>query len=181
MRAMILAAGRGKRMRPLTDTTPKPLLRVGGQPLIVWHIKRLVAAGINHIIINHAWLGEQIISALGNGQQYGAQLHYSAESTALETAGGIRQALPFFQDQPFLVINGDIWCDWDAREALDAASRLRQCQALAWLLVVDNPDHNPDGDFLFPALCPHKLTFSGIGVYQPALFAGLPARRALPL
>lgn len=181
MRAMILAAGRGERMRPLTDTTPKPMLKAGGKPLIVWHIERLVAAGIHDIIINHAWLGEQIVSTLGDGQQYGARLQYSPETTALETAGGIRQALPFFQDQAFVVINGDIWCDWDASAAFDAALALQQHQALAWILLVSNPGHNAEGDFLFPGLCTDKLTFSGIGVYQPALFADLPAKRPLPL
>src|SRR5690554_3825789 len=100
MRAMILAAGRGERMRPLTDRTPKPLLCVGGKPLIVWHIERLTAAGVTNIIINHAWLGDQIEATLGNGNQFGARLHYSAETTALETAGGIVKALPFFQDRP---------------------------------------------------------------------------------
>ncbi|SUV85279.1 nucleotidyl transferase [Bordetella pertussis] len=113
MRAMILAAGRGERMRPLTDTTPKPLLAVGGKPLIVWHIERLVAAGLRDIVINHAWLGQRIVDHLGDGGAYGARLHYSAEAAALETAGGIAQALPLLGDAPFLVINGDIWCDWD--------------------------------------------------------------------
>ncbi|WP_154586929.1 nucleotidyltransferase family protein, partial [Bordetella pertussis] len=117
MRAMILAAGRGERMRPLTDTTPKPLLAVGGKPLIVWHIERLVAAGLRDIVINHAWLGQRIVDHLGDGGAYGARLHYSAEAAALETAGGIAQALPLLGDAPFLVINGDIWCDWDPAQA----------------------------------------------------------------
>ncbi len=148
MRAMILAAGRGERMRPLTDTTPKPLLRVAGKPLIVWHIERLVAAGINDIIINHAWLGEQIEKTLGDGSQFGARLIYSAETIALETAGGIVKALPFFQGQPFLVVNGDIWCDWDPAKAYVYVDALQDSSALAWLLLVDNPPHHPDGDFL---------------------------------
>src|SRR5690554_1479657 len=103
MRAMILAAGRGERMRPLTDRTPKPLLNVGGKPLIVWHIEKLAAAGIQNIVINHAWLGEQFVTQLGYGERWGVQLHYSPESTPLETAGGIRQALPLLGQAPFLV------------------------------------------------------------------------------
>lgn len=189
MRAMILAAGRGERMRPLTDTTPKPLLRVGGKPLIVWHIERLVAAGFQDIIINHAWLGMQIEHALGCGRDLGARLHYSPEDAALETAGGIAKALPFFRDQPFLVINGDIWCDWNPAQAHASADVLRQRKALAWLLLVNNPAHNPNGDFVLTRTsdvtlpdsqrdnnrtCP-ALTFSGIGVYCPELFADVPA------
>lgn len=181
MRAMILAAGRGQRMRPLTDTTPKPLLLAGGKPLIVWHIERLVAAGITDIIVNHAWLGEQITATLEDGQQFGARLQYSAEPTALETAGGIRQALPFFEGQPFLVVNSDIWCDWDATLAIEAAQQLATMHALAWIMLVDNPEHNPAGDFLFPALHSQPLTFAGIGVYDPELFANVPPGRARPL
>src|SRR5699024_874313 len=174
MKAMILAAGRGERMRPLTDTQPKPLLNVAGKPLIVWHIERLVAAGITQIIINHAWLGHLIEQTLGCGDKWGAQLHYSAEPKGLETAGGIANVLPFFEQQPFLVINGDIWCDWDARQAQRHALALKQQQALAWLLMVDNPSHNPNGDFFFPQLAPHALTFAGIGVYHPKLFSAIP-------
>ena len=148
MRAMILAAGRGTRMRPLTDTTPKPLLDAGGKPLIVWHIERLVAAGITRIIINHAWLGAQIEDALGDGRRFGAQLHYSPESPALETAGGIARALWFFQNNPFLVINGDIWCDWTPDRVHSRIQTLAQGDALAWLLLVNNPAHNPEGDFV---------------------------------
>lgn len=200
MRAMILAAGRGKRMRPLTDTTPKPLLRVAGKPLIVWHIERLVAGGIPDIIINHAWLGQQIETSLGDGRQFGARLHYSPEPVALETAGGIARALPFFGKQPFLVINGDIWCDWDPVLAGNSAKALHSQKALAWLLMVDNPQHNPDGDFGLaapldaPALAassipihktcetPTPTPFSGvhlrddkqrIGLAQPLTFAGI--------
>lgn len=175
MRAMILAAGRGSRMRPLTDTIPKPLLSVGGKPLIVWHIERLVTAGISRIIINHAWLGTQIESVLGDGRQFGATLHYSAETTALETAGGIARALWFFQDQPFLVINGDIWCDWNPVWAQYGVRALTEHDALAWLLLVSNPVHNPDGDFLLttplgndndtkaaPDLAPAKADYSTV-------------------
>lgn len=191
MRAMILAAGRGERMRPLTDSTPKPLLKAGGKPLITWHIERLVAAGVVDIIVNHAWLGAQIEHALGDGSFYGARIRYSAEPSPLETAGGIAQALPFFGDQPFLVINGDIWCDWDPAQAHGIARALEENDALAWLLLVDNPPHHERGDFVLdgaglihasanmPDDC--KLTFAGIGVYKPQLFAHLPQRQAAPL
>lgn len=188
MRAMILAAGRGERMRPLTDTCPKPLLRAGGVPLITWHIRHLVQAGIRDIIVNHAWLGAQIEAALGDGAHEGARLVYSPETQALETAGGINQALAFFEDEPFLVVNGDIWCDWDFAQSADLAATLRRQDALTWLLLVDNPAHHPEGDF---TLGTHALvgmpnghttlTFSGIGIYQPELFAGLPKGVATPL
>lgn len=195
MRAMILAAGRGERMRPLTDTTPKPLLHVGGKPLIVWHIERLVAAGFQDIIINHAWLGMQIEHTLGSGKHLDARLHYSAEDTPLETAGGIAKALPFFKNQPFLVVNGDIWCDWDPAQARASADALRQRGALAWLLLVNNPPHHPDGDFVLttvadvtlPGLLSDDnhigpaLTFSGIGVYCPELFANVPPHQPVAL
>lgn len=195
MKAMILAAGRGERMRPLTDTTPKPLLHAGGKPLIVWHIERLVNAGVRDIIINHAWLGEQIEAALGSGARFGARLNYSAENPALETAGGIAKVLPFFQGQPFLVVNGDIWCDWDHNHAKACAQALREHNAQAWLLLVDNPAHHANGDFLLSTTQNQKtpfviasvtrpedhihhprakrLTFSGIGVYQPELFTDI--------
>src|SRR3546814_6006834 len=124
MRAMILAAGRGERMRPLTDTTPKPLLQVGGQPLIVWHIRRLAQAGITDLIVNHAWLGQQIEDALGDGSHFGARISYSAETQALETAGGIAQALDFFQDQAFLVINGDVWRSEEHTSELQSLMRI---------------------------------------------------------
>ncbi len=186
MRAMILAAGRGERMRPLTDRTPKPLLPVGGKPLAVWHLERLAAAGLREIVINHAWLGEQIEAALGDGSRWNVRIRYSQETIALETAGGIARALPLLGDAPFLVINGDIWCDWDPGEAAALATRLDGRDALAWLLLVDNPPHHPEGDF---ALCgehvltqgPDKLTFSGIGIYHPALFAHTAPDRPAPL
>jgi MurNAc alpha-1-phosphate uridylyltransferase len=187
MRAMILAAGRGERMRPLTDTRPKPLLEAGGRPLIVWHLRRLAHAGFTDILINHAWLGAQIEDALGDGGPWGVRLRYSAESPALETAGGIARALPFFQDQPFLVVNGDIWCDWDPAQARDWAARL-PADALAHLLMVDNPAHHPDGDFHLRAdgriTLPQAgaaLTFAGVGLYRPALFADTPPDRPAPL
>lgn len=187
MRAMILAAGRGERMRPLTDHTPKPLLPAGGKPLIVWHIERLAAAGIRDIVINHAWLGEQLPATLGDGSAFGVHIAYSAEPSALETAGGIAQALPLLGAQPFLVINGDIWCDWDPGQAAQAAARLDAERADAWLALVDNPEHHPHGDFALDAggrvhaAGASKLTFAGIGIYRPALFHGLPAATPAPL
>ena len=187
MRAMILAAGRGERMRPLTDTTPKPLLAVGGKPLIVWHIERLVAAGLRDIVINHAWLGQRIVDHLGDGGAYGARLRYSAEAAALETAGGIAQALPLLGDAPFLVINGDIWCDWDPAQARRQAAALDAAGAQAWLLLVDNPPQHPQGDFrleddgrVADDGAP-KLTFAGIGLYRPALFDPVARGSAAPL
>ena len=183
--AMILAAGRGERMRPLTDHIPKPLLSVAHKPLIVWHIERLAAAGICHIVINHAWLGEQIVRYLGDGMRYGVQLRYSAEPQPLETAGGIVQALPLLGPTPFLVISSDTWCDWDPRQASRIVQTMIQRQAQAWLLMVDNPEHHPDGDFTLEADGvvhdggPERLTYSGLGIYHPALFTGLiPGERA---
>jgi MurNAc alpha-1-phosphate uridylyltransferase len=174
MKAMILAAGRGNRMRPLTDRTPKPLLRAGGKALIEHQIERLSAAGFTDLVINHAHLGEQIEHALGNGSRYGVRIRYSAEGQgrALETGGGIFKALPMLGTAPFLVTNGDIWCDFDYRLIKTGDDDL------ATLIMVENPPHNPAGDF---ALAPNgrisangdaQLTFSGIGVYHPELFAG---------
>lgn len=188
MRAMILAAGRGERMRPLTDHMPKPLVPAAGKALIAWNIEKLVKAGIRDIIINHAWLGEQLQAHLGCGARWGAKLSYSPESTALETAGGIAQALPFFQGAPFLVINGDIWTDWDASHAHTMASQM-QAQDLAHLLLVPNPSHHTTGDFgVIPGshyLAPmhaqdaQAYTLSGIGVYRPAMFHDIsPGQRA---
>lgn len=188
MRAMILAAGRGERMRPITDTMPKPLIPAGGKPLIVWHLENLAQAGFKDVVINHAWLGQQIEAYLGSGSAWGLSIQYSAEVTALETAGGIATALPLLGDQPFLVVNGDVWCDWDFKQAIGVAANLEAQAGLAWLLMVDNPEHHPDGDF---ALDPNgqvsdtgvnRLTFAGIGLYRPALFAetatGQPAKLA---
>lgn len=174
MKAMILAAGRGERMRPLTDHTPKPLLMVGAKPLIVWHIERLAAAGFYDLVINHAHLGEQIEAALGNGSQFGVSIRYSAEGEALETAGGIANALPLLGNMPFLVVNGDIYTDYDFS---GLPAKLDET-LLAWLVLVDNPEHNGGGDF---ALAGDRVaeqggilhTFSGIGVYRPELFAGI--------
>lgn len=173
---MILAAGRGERMRPLTDHTPKPLLLAGGKPLIVWQIERLVAAGICDVVINHAHLGERIEAALGDGSRWGARIRYSAEGQgrALETGGGIYRALPLLGKDPFLVVNADVWSDLDYRELEIAPDRL------AHLVLIDNPGHHPRGDFVLaegqvrdPAERPaDRLTFSGIGIYRRELFAG---------
>ncbi len=173
MKAMILAAGRGIRMRPLTDTSPKPLLLAGGKPLIVWHIEALVRAGLRDIVINHAHLGDKLEAALGDGTRYGARIRYSAEGEALETAGGIAQALPLLGKQPFLVVNGDIHCRYDYTTLPTLATN-----DLAHLVLVDNPPHHPQGDFalsggrVLDEGAP-RLTFSGIGVYRPELFASV--------
>ncbi|MDP2794453.1 MAG: nucleotidyltransferase family protein [Sulfurisoma sp.] len=172
---MILAAGRGERMRPLTDRTPKPLLPVGGHPLIVWHLERLARAGIREIVINHAHLGDQIEALLGDGDAWGVSIRYSEEPAgALETAGGIANALPLLGDDPFLVINGDIFCDWDFARAPTALA----AGDLAHLVLVPNPPQHAKGDFRFDngrvdanGIPTH--TFAGIGIYRPELFAGL--------
>ncbi|MDN0083034.1 nucleotidyltransferase family protein [Crenobacter sp. SG2305] len=187
MRAMILAAGRGERMRPLTDRTPKPLLPVGGLPLIGWHIRRLAAAGITDLVINHAWLGEQIEAALGDGAAFGVRIAYSREGQALETAGGIATALPLLGEEPFLVVNGDVLTDVDFTTLAERAESLDG--TLAHLVMVDNPVHHPAGDFGLLAdgrLSTNpadgvSLTFAGIGVYHPALFADTPPHQPAKL
>jgi len=181
MKAMILAAGRGERMRPLTDQTPKPLLKVGDKPLIVWHIENLVKAGFKEIVINHAHLGEQIEDTLKDGGEWGAHIQYSPEKVALETAGGIANALHLLGESLFLVVNGDIFTDIDFAQIHLASPNL------AHLVMVDNPPQHMQGDFalqhgkLFPD--GHtKLTFSGVGIYHPDFFAnvtrGEPAKLA---
>ena len=172
---MILAAGRGERMRPLTDLTPKPLLKVGGKALIEYSIENLVTAGFKEIVINVAHLGRQIVDFCGSGGRWGASIEYSDEGeTALETAGGIAYALPLLGDKPFLVINADIFSHVPL-------ARLRgQKIDLAHLILIENPPHHPLGDFSLSAdglLAEHgseKLTFSGIGVYHPELFQNIP-------
>jgi MurNAc alpha-1-phosphate uridylyltransferase len=181
VKAMILAAGRGERMRPLTDHVPKPLLQVGGKPLIVWHIERLASAGFKEIVINHAHLGEQIEQALGNGNQWAVSIQYSPEGIALETAGGIANALHLLGDAPFLVVNGDVFAEIDF-------SRLKlQAPSLAHLVMVNNPPQHAQGDFALNhgklnSEGENKLTFSGVGIYEPNLFAdiekGQPAKLA---
>jgi MurNAc alpha-1-phosphate uridylyltransferase len=183
---MILAAGRGERMRPLTDTVPKPLLEAGGKPLIAWHLENLARAGVAEVVINHAHLGHMIEAALGDGAAFGLRIRYSPEREALETAGGIAQALTWLGDGPFLVVNGDVFCDLEfsllneARDALSGDDRL-----LAHLVLVDNPPHHPRGDFALlrdgraAADAEPRLAYSGIGVYRAALFAGVvPGSRA---
>lgn len=180
MKAMILAAGRGERMRPLTDHTPKPLLPLGGKPLIVWHLERLAKAGFKEVVINHAHLGAQIEQALGDGSVWGLNIQYSPEPSALETAGGIANALPLLGDTPFLVVNGDVFTDIDFG-ALQLVS-----PNLAHLVMVDNPSQHPEGDFAVDSgmvtdQSNHKLTFSGVGIYHPALFAGVERGQAAKL
>lgn len=175
MKAMILAAGRGERMRPLTDHTPKPLLRAAGKPLIEYTLENLAAAGFCQIVINIAHLGAQIKDYCGSGARWGLSIAYSDEGEmALETAGGIAKALPLLGDAPFLAVNADIVCDFPLRE-------LREVNPdLAHLVMIDNPPHHPEGDFALAGsglLAAHgetKLTFSGIGVYRPELFEGVP-------
>lgn len=186
MKAMILAAGKGERMRPLTLTTPKPLLPAGGKPLIVHHLERLKAAGFQNIVINHAWLGNQIESELGDGSDIGLTIEYSRENQPLETAGGIIHALPLLTDNDedwFLVINGDIWCDFKLAQLAPPLN------ADALLVMTDNPDHNPAGDFCLRAdgtmveNAPETLTFTGISLLHRSLFAELApgARKLAPI
>ncbi len=186
MRAMILAAGRGERMRPLTDHMPKPLLQAGGKPLIVHHIERLVRAGITELVINHAHLGRQIEVHLGDGSRYGAHIRYSDEGTALETAGGIAFALHLVGEQPFAVVNGDIYCDYDFSHLPQQAATLANSEDMAHLVLVDNPEHNLKGDFGLQARrvagdTAPRLTFSGIGLYKPQLFTGIVRGTKAPL
>jgi MurNAc alpha-1-phosphate uridylyltransferase len=182
MKAMILAAGRGVRMRPLTDTRPKSLLPVGGKPLIAWQLEKLARAGFTEAVINHAHLGHLIEAELGDGSRFGVSIRYSPERKALETAGGIALALPLLGTEPFLVINADIFSDYDfsALAGLDLQDRL------AHLVLVDNPPQHPRGDFALEAgqvheTGQHPLTFSGIGVYAPRLFGGIPTGAKVPL
>ncbi len=183
---MILAAGRGKRMRPLTDSTPKPLLVLGGKPLLFRHLEKLAHAGFATVTINHAHLGEQIEAAVGDGSRWNLQVRYSAEVEALETAGGICNALPLIGRRSFAVVNGDVYCDYDYWGLAAAIERLGDSQALAHLVMVDNPPHHPDGDFCLEAGLvrdsgQQMLTFSGLGAYRAELFEPLAqgARHAL--
>jgi MurNAc alpha-1-phosphate uridylyltransferase len=169
---MLLAAGRGERMRPLTDHCPKPLLEVGGKPLIVWHLEALAAAGLRDVVINLSWLGAQIRAALGDGARHGVRLAYSEEGEPpLETGGGIQRALPLLGPGPFLLVNGDVFADVDFR-----ALRL-PAGSLAHLVLVPNPDHHPRGDFhlqdgRITATAGERLTYAGIAVVDPALLEG---------
>ncbi len=172
-RAMILAAGRGERMRPLTDDCPKPLLRVGGKSLIEYHLAMLVAAGIDKAVINLAWQGDKLRAALGTGERYGIEINYSDEGAkALETGGGIFKALPWLLPGPFLVINGDIWTDWRLHSDLQLAA-----DDVAHLVLVPNSPHHPQGDFALAGTRvierdESRLTYSGIGIYREEFFAG---------
>ena len=184
MKAMILAAGRGERMRPLTDHTPKPLLVAGGKALIVWHLERLAAAGFREIVINHAHLGEQIERALSDGSQWGLTIAYSPEPPgALETAGGIAQALPLLGDEPFLVVNGDVYCDFDFGRFFG----LTVANGAAHLVMVDNPAHHAGGDFsldgerIVYAHGGQTVTYAGIAVFSPAFFRDVPVGQPLKL
>ena len=184
---MILAAGRGERMRPLTDTCPKPLLKVRGRPLIVWHILNLVRAGITEIVINHAHLGHMIEEELGDGSKYGASIAYSPEAKALETAGGIANALHLLGDEPFLAVSGDIYCPYfDFEQVKDVLHdkdiwgnpHAPEKRDICWLYLTPNPWHNPDGDFALDMYTlsntgEPKWNFAGIGVYRPEMFDGI--------
>ena len=168
----ILAAGRGERMRPLTDSTPKPLLKVAGKPLIVHHLERVAESGFVHVVINHAYLGIQIVEEQGGGEQFGLEISYSDESAgALETAGGITNALPLIRSDPFIVLNADIWTDFDFTELLTPLPHY------ARLMLVDNPAHYPGGDFYIGSKAllsdnpsQQRLTFSGVAMYSRAPF-----------
>jgi MurNAc alpha-1-phosphate uridylyltransferase len=204
MKAMILAAGRGERMRPLTDRLPKPLLAAGGKPLIAWHLERLARAGIRDIVVNHAWLGERLEAALGDGSAWGVRIAYSAEGEALETAGGIARAMPLLQaglperraaTQPFLVVSGDTFCDFDYGRARTIALQMRYAALACWCVMVPNPPHHGRGDFVLadgrllppdaqapvPPAPRERLTYAGIGIYTPAMFAGVPPGGRSPL
>ena len=170
MKALIFAAGLGERMRPLTDTTPKPLLCAGGKPLIAWHLQRLAAIGVRDVVVNTSWLAAQFPATLGDGAAFGLRIRYSDEGPVpLETGGGMLQALAALGDAPFLAVNGDIWTDFDF------ARLPREPTGDAHLVMVDNPAHHPQGDFVLRGDgrldedSGTRLTFSGIGVYRPRL------------
>ncbi|QKU21273.1 N-acetylmuramate alpha-1-phosphate uridylyltransferase MurU [Acinetobacter lwoffii] len=178
MKAMILAAGLGNRMQPLTLHTPKPLLEVGGKPLIVWHIEKLAAIGVTEIVINTAWLGEKLAEALGDGSRFGINILWSHEGEGLETAGGIINALPLLGDEPFILLNGDVWTTMDFAPLLDIDLK----DNLAHLVLVQNPEQHPEGDFTLAAgkaytfdqqVEGENLTFSGVSVLDPKMFQGL--------
>jgi len=189
VKAILLAAGRGERMRPLTDHTPKPLLAAGGRSLLEWQILRLVQAGIGDIVVNVSHLGKQIVAGLGSGDRLGARITYSHEAVALETAGGIALARSMLGERAFIAVNADIYCDFDFSALTPVAERMDASLGagpVAHLVLVPNPDHHPQGDFALDAsgrvtAAQSRLTFSGIGVYLPQFFSGIVAgeRRAL--
>jgi MurNAc alpha-1-phosphate uridylyltransferase len=180
---MVLAAGRGERLRPLTDSTPKPLVLAGGKPLIAWHLAALARAGVCEVVVNLSWLGEQLRAALGDGSSFGVRIHYSEEGPVpLETGGGIFQALPLLGPEAFLVVNGDIWTD------LRFETLALGADALAQLVLVPNPPQHPRGDFGLAAgrlveQDDDRFTYSGVGLYRPEFFAGCQSGRfpLLPL
>jgi N-acetyl-alpha-D-muramate 1-phosphate uridylyltransferase len=190
-KAMIFAAGRGERMRPLTDHTPKPLLEAGGKPLIVWQIERLASAGFRTIVINHAWLGDRIEKALGDGSRWGVELRYSAEQEALETAGGIAQALPLLEDgdpgEVFAGVAGDVYADFDYATLHAHGARLTaQPEPGMHLVMVPNPSFHPKGDFglvdnVVSLEAQPRLTFASIGLYDTRMFHSLPRGTRQPL
>jgi N-acetyl-alpha-D-muramate 1-phosphate uridylyltransferase len=180
---MVMAAGRGERLRPLTDRLPKPLVPVAGKPLIVYHLEALAKAGIRDVVINLSWLGDRIQEALGEGHGYGVHIHYSEEGPVpLETGGGIFKALPLLGPEPFLVVNGDVWTDIDfGALALEDRERAlgRHNGADARIVLVPNPAHNVRGDFALDGdavlerdVTRPSYTYSGVGIYRPELFAG---------
>ncbi|BCN92856.1 mannose-1-phosphate guanylyltransferase [Thiomicrorhabdus immobilis] len=191
IKAMILAAGRGKRLRPITDTTPKPLVPLCGKPLIEYHIEKLAKAGVREIVINHAWLGDKIEQQLGDGSRWNVRIHYSPEPEGgLETAGGIINALPLLGEQPFLLLNGDVYCEMEFDSLVDIAQNLvaandtnletdkrQQYQSLGHLVLVPSPEHNSKGDFgldeNFLVEPQGELTFAGLSVLSPKLFDGM--------
>lgn len=182
MKAMILAAGRGERLRPLTDTLPKPLIAVRGKPLIAWHLERLAAAGIREVVINVSHLGDRIVDALGDGSRWGLAIAWSREDAPLETAGGIAAARTLLGPAPFLIVNADVWCDYPfARLAALALGT-----DLGHIVLVPNPDFRPQGDFSLADsrvgnLAAPRYTYSGIGVLDPALVGGVAAGSKAPL
>lgn len=178
MKAMILAAGLGNRMRPLTLYTPKPLLEVASKPLIVWHIEKLKAIGVTEIVINSAWLADKLIGTLGDGSQFGVTIRWTREAEGLETAGGIINALPLLGDEPFILINGDVWTTFDFKSLLSVELK----DDLAHLVFVPNPEQHPKGDFTLlngraytfdQSIQGENLTYSGVAVLNPKIFAGL--------
>lgn len=183
MKAMLLAAGRGERMRPLTDTLPKPLLEAGGKPLLAWHLERLAAAGIREVVINVSWLGERLIERFGDGAQYGLAIAWSRESPApLETAGGVATALPLLGDAPFLLVNSDVYADYDFSRL--AAAHL--ADALAHLVLVPNPEHHSRGDFSLAGRIvgetgTPRYTYAGIALLSPRIVAGVAPGTKAPL
>jgi MurNAc alpha-1-phosphate uridylyltransferase len=186
--AMILAAGKGERMRPLTDYTPKPLLPVAGKPLILWHLEKLIKAGFDPIVINHAHLGSHIEEVLGDGDAFGIEIRYSREGEPLETAGGIATALPLIGTDVFAVINGDIFCDYDFGLLGAVMEKVQTGGLLAYLVLVDNPLHHPQGDFMLKQgrvrdrmQNDAALTYSGIAVFHRDLFADIEAGKKAPL